>query len=130
MTTHTGDEGVVLEGANQVAEVRSFSITEEIGIIPDTAKGDTADTHKSGRKRWFGTISCWWDQDDTAQGNMQPGDSITIKVYPEGNTSGDIELTGTCTIESVTESSPEGESIAEVEIAFRGTGALTRGTVV
>lgn len=130
MTTYTGDDGVVKIGANAVGEVLAFSITEEGGTIDDTAKGDTAETHKTGRTRWSGQIRCMLDPGDTnGQAAMTLHASVTINVYATGDGAGLEELTGTATITSISRESPEGESVAIATFDFQGNGTLTHGTV-
>ena len=130
MTTYTGDDGVVKIGANTVAEVLAFSITEESGVIDDTAKGETAESHQLGRTRWSGQVRCMLYPGDTnGQAAMTLQAQVTLNVYVTGDGAGLEELTGTATITNINRESPEGESIAVATYDFQGTGALTHGTV-
>ena len=129
MATHHGLEGVVAVGVNEVAEVTEFSVTERIATTADSAKGDTWETHLTGLKSWDGTLTCHWDETDTnGQLAMTNGASVTLNLLPEGNTSGDVELTGTATIEEISISSPL-EGTVTATFTFKGNGALTHGTV-
>lgn len=128
MATFTGNSGVVKEGSNTLGEVKSFSVTESSETIEDTAMGDSWRSHKAGLKSWSGTIECWFDDTDTAQGNLTPGASVTLNLQPEGSTTGDFLLTGTATITEITHTNTI-DGIVERSFTFQGSGALTRSTV-
>jgi len=56
MATHKGSEGVVKVGANTVAEVRSYTITESADTLEDTSMGDSARTYKPSLTTFTGSI--------------------------------------------------------------------------
>lgn len=131
MTTHTGDEGLVKIGANTVAEVRSFSFSESAVAIEDTAKGDASVTRRPGRLDASGSLSCWWDQDDTnGQVILIAGAAVDLILQVEGDASGDFQYTVPAIITEVEHSSPEGDVIAEANFSFVASGAVTRAAVV
>ena len=93
MATHTGSEGTVKVGANAIAEIRSFSLEESADTLEDTTMGDTARTYKSSLTTFTGSVDVFWDETDTTgQGALTIGASVTLNVYPEGDTSGDTYL--------------------------------------
>jgi hypothetical protein len=125
MATHLGKEGVVKVGSNAIAEVRSFSITQEAATATDTVMGDEWETQKVTMKSWSGQLSCYWDSaDTTGQGALTIGAEVTLKLYPEGTTSGDQELSGTAIIKSI-ENQAAHDGLVEASFSFQGTGALT-----
>lgn len=130
MATHWGFEGVVKLGANTVAEVTEFEFTEKVDPVDDTAMGDPYKTHiaGSGIKSWEGSMTCHWDELDTnGQVAMTVGASVTLNLYPEGATTGDIYWTGTASItERGQAQKMDGETI-KANFSFMGNGALTRG---
>jgi len=129
MATHKGSEGTVKVGANAVAEIRSFTITETADTIEDTSMGDSARTYLPSLTNFTGDLSVLWDETDTdGQAAMTVGSSITFAVYPEGDASGDTYLSGTAivTSKSVTASY---DGLVESSISVQGTGALTTTTV-
>jgi predicted secreted protein len=129
MATHKGSEGTVKVGANAVAEIRSFTITETADTIEDTSMGDGARTYLPSLTNFTGDLSVLWDETDTdGQSAMTVGSSITFAVYPEGDTSGDTYLSGTAivTSKSVTASY---DGLVESSISVQGTGALSTSTV-
>lgn len=129
MATFHGKSGVVKNGANAVAEVRSFSLTISAETSDDTVMGDTWRSHKVGFKSWNGSIDCWWDDTDTnGQEAMDEGTSITVNLQPEGSASGSFLYTGTATITEVTHTQTS-EGVVERSFNFLGDGALTISTV-
>jgi predicted secreted protein len=129
MATHKGSEGTVKVGANAVAEIRSFTITETADTIEDTSMGDGARTYLPSLTNFTGDLSVLWDETDTdGQSAMTVGSSITFAVYPEGDTGGDTYLSGTAivTSKSVTASY---DGLVESSISVQGTGALSTSTV-
>jgi hypothetical protein len=129
MATHKGSEGTVKSGANAIAEIRSYTITETADVLEDTTMGDTSRTYLSSLKTFTGSIDCFWDETDTnGQLTLDPGSSVTINIYPEGSTSGDTYYTGTVLIteKSITASF---DGMVEASFSFQGTGALSETTV-
>jgi hypothetical protein len=129
MATHKGSEGTVKSGANAIAEIRSYTITQTADTIEDTVMGDSARTYLSSLTSFSGSIECYWDETDTnGQLTLDPGATVTINVYPEGSTSGDMYYTGSVIIteKSITASF---DGMVEASFSFQGTGALTETTV-
>ena len=129
MANHTGKDGVVTIGGNTVAELVDWSVDEGANIVDDTSITDTADTHQVGTTNWTGAITVHWDEaDTTGQEAMTVGTSVTILFLPEGNTTGDVSLTGTATVTARSLSSGINAMVAQ-SFTLQGSGALTRGTV-
>jgi hypothetical protein len=129
MATHTGSEGTVKVGSNAIAEIRSFSIEESADTLEDTTMGDTARTYKPSLTNFTGTIDVLWDETDTTgQGALTIGASVTLNLYPEGDTSGDTYLTGSAIVTGRTINSSF-DGLVEMSISVQGSGALTQTTV-
>ena len=129
MATHTGSEGTVKVGSNAVAEIRSFSLEETADTLDDTTMGDTARTYKSSLTNFTGSLDVFWDETDTSgQGALTIGASVTLNVYPEGDTSGDTYYSGTAIVTGVTRSASF-DGLVEASISVQGSGALTATTV-
>lgn len=129
MATHTGNAGSVTIGANAVAEVLDFSLTEGVNVIDDTVIADAADTHLVGTTNWSGSVNCYWDETDTnGQEAMTIGASVTIHLLPEGAGSTNIDFNGTATITSI-ERAVANNSIITASFSFQGNGALTRSVL-
>ena len=129
MATHKGSEGTVKSGANAIAEIRSYTITETADVLEDTSMGDTSRTYLSSLKTFTGSIDCFWDETDTSgQLSLDPGSSVTINIYPEGSGTGDTYYTGSVIIteKSITASF---DGMVEASFSFQGTGTLSETTV-
>jgi hypothetical protein len=129
MATHKGSEGTVKSGANAIAEIRSYTITETADVLEDTTLGDSSRTYLASLKTFTGSIECFWDETDTnGQLTLDVGATVTINIYPEGSTSGDVYYTGSVIIteKSITASF---DGMVEASFSFQGTGALSETTV-
>ena len=129
MATHKGSEGTVKSGANAIAEIRSYTITETADVLEDTSMGDASRTYLASLKSFSGSIECFWDETDTnGQLTLDVGATVTINVYPEGSSSGDMYYTGSVIIteKSITASF---DGMVEASFSFQGTGALSETTV-
>ena len=128
MATHTGSEGLIKIGSDTLGELRSYSLETTGDTIEDTSMGDSARTYKSGLTAWSGTASLYFDEADTAQTALTVGSSITIKVYFEGQASGDKFYEGSAIVTGKSVSASF-DGLVESEISFTGTGALSLSTV-
>lgn len=129
MATHTGSEGTVKVGSNAIAEIRSFSIEETADTLDDTTMGTIARTYKSSLTTFTGTIDVLWDETDTTgQGALTIGASVTLNLYPEGDTSGDTYLTGAAIVTGRSVNSTF-DGLVEMSISVQGNGALSQTTV-
>lgn len=129
MATHKGSEGTVKVGSNAVAEIRSYSLEESADVIEDTSMGDSARTYLSSLTQFSGSLDVFWDETDTSgQGALTVGASVTLNVYPEGDTTGDTYYSGTALVTGVSRSASF-DGMVEATISVQGTGALTAATV-
>lgn len=129
MATHAGSEGTVKSGANAIAEIRSFSLEETADTIEDTSMGDASRTYLTGLKTFSGSVDVFWDETDTdGQVSFAVGSSVTLAVYPEGDTSGDTFYSGTAIVTGRTITSSF-DGMVEASFTLQGTGALTASTV-
>lgn len=129
MATFSGNAGIVKTGANQIAEVLEFNVSESANTIDDTVLEDTSMTHKTGLLSWSGSISCYWDDTDTTgQVSLTIGASVTLNLLPEGDALGAAEYSGTATIVGI-ERAVSNDNIVTQSFTFTGNGALTIGTV-
>lgn len=128
MANHKGSEGHLAIGANTVAELKSWSISESANTIDDSTLTDTWTTKQLGQKSWSGSCECFWDETDTTgQGAIAIGLEVTGNFYPEGATTGDTFATGSMIVTAV-ETSASVDGMVEVSFSFDGNGALTWGT--
>ena len=129
MATHKGSEGTVKVGANAIAEIRSFSISETGDTVEDTTMGDTARTYKPSLTSWSGTVEVFWDETDTqGQVALTVGATATINAYTEGSASGADYVTGSAIVTGRTINSSF-DGMVEASITLQGNGALTQDQV-
>ena len=130
MANHSGNSGSVLIGANAVAEVLDFSLTEGVAIIDNTVIADGSDTHAVGTVNWSGSINCYWDETNTTgQEAMVIGASVDLSLLPEGAGATNIDFNGAATITSI-ERAVANNSIITASFSFQGNGALTRTVLI
>jgi len=129
MATNIGKDGAVYSGSNAVAEIRDWSLETTSEVADDTVMGDSWMTHTATQKSWTASFTAFWDPTDTTgQQTLTEGSSITLKLYPTGNNSGDYEWAGTATITSVSKSASF-DGFVEASFSAQGSGALVEGTV-
>ena len=128
MATHKGSEGTIKVGSNAVAELLSYSITENVDLIETTNITDAARLYTTGKTSWGGEISTNWDEGDTAQSALTIGASVTLNVYPEGAGSGDTYYTGSAIVTGL-DKSGDGEGLVTNNISVTGSGALSSALV-
>ena len=75
MATHKGSEGTIKVGSNAVAELLSYSITENVDLIETTNITDAARLYSTGKTSWGGEIATNWDEAKPHFGN-----SITTRL--------------------------------------------------
>jgi len=129
MANHKGSEGTAKIGANAIAEIKDWSISETAETIDDTTMGDTARTKQVGLTTASGSMTAFWDETDTTgQGAMTVGASVTLNLYPEGATSGDTYATLTALITEKGVSTTL-DGMVETSVSFEATGAVSWATV-
>lgn len=130
MTTYRGNTGVLKLGAvpTAVAELTGFTIQTTIGMLDDTAQGDTARTHKSDALPDFsGSMRGHYFPGDTnGQAAVVEGAELAFEGSPIGTTAGNEKLSGDIIVTGVTVTSDNG-AIVGFEASFQGSGGLTRG---
>lgn len=129
MANHKGSEGSVHSGANAVAELKGWSLSQSANTIDDSNLSDTWASKKSGQQSWSGSCEAFWDETDTTgQGTFTVGAEVTLNLYPEGAASGATYWTGLAIITSI-ENSGAIDGMVEANFSFEGNGALTESTV-
>lgn len=130
MTTYKGNSGVVKIGANAIAEITSFSITETEGTVEDTAMGDAAKTFVPDElPSWSGSVNCHYFPTDTnGQALCLVGETLSFEFSPIGTTTGRAKMSGSAIITSRQVGDVALASIVPLTLQLQGTGAFTHGT--
>jgi len=128
MATFSGSGGTVLVGTDPIAEIKSYSVEENMDTLEDTSMGDTSRTYKASLKSFTGSCDVMFDDSDSGQNALLVGSEVSMSFLMEGNTTGDHRLSGTVLVTGRTINSSF-DGLVEASLSFQGTGALTEGTV-
>jgi len=129
MATHVGKGGAVYVAANAVAEIKDWTLDTSSSTVGSSTMGNDWETNKPTLKAWSASFNAIWDDSDaTGQGAVTEGSEITIKIYPTGNTTGNIEWSGACIVETVNKSGSV-DGLVEASFSVKGNGALTEAAV-
>lgn len=118
--------GTVISG-----DGRSVSYEESADVLDDTTYGADNRTKQAGLLDGSGSFEAL-DQTGawaTEWQAIDPGQSDTLIIYPEGNTSGKRSVTFTAVISNRSISFPY-DGLATFSMSFEISGAVTEGTVV
>ena len=133
-TTYKGKDGIVKVGANNIGQIRNFSVEQSADTIEDTSMGDTARTYKDSLTQFTASIDALFDQSnadsvtpDAAQVAMTIGSTATFKFLPQGATTGDYQLSGEGIVTGITRTQSF-DGLVEISFTIQGSGALTIGT--
>jgi len=121
-------------GANQVAEVKDFSVNQSAATYrtnaPTTNDPAPAATFKAGETSWEASVNCYWDDTDTnGQEAATIGANVTAQLMPEGAATGDADINGSAIVTGLGIPVAH-DGIVERSITMQGTGPLTHGTAV
>jgi hypothetical protein len=120
MAVHKGSEGYVKVGANTVAEVRDWSLSESADTIETSSMGDSARTYTTGLTSASGSIAVHYDESDTTgQGAMTVGSEVTLALYVDADTYATVSAIIT---EAGVSSSFDG--LVEGSFSFTANGAV------
>ena len=130
MAKHKGSEGLIKVGTDTIAEVLSFELDESAAEIDTTKLGDADRTYVSGTKSATGSLEAHYDPADTdGQVALAVGATVTLNLFPQGDTSGDEQLACSAIITSSRVSNSDNDETVKRAIGFRVTGAVTRSAV-
>lgn len=128
MAVFTGKAGVVQTSSNDIAEVRSYSITESGDTTESTSMGDSAKSYEPTLTEFSGSIDLFFDDTDTSgQVSLTVGSEFTLNLGPEGTSTGKYKLSGTGIVTEKTITAAH-DGLVEMTIGFQGDGALSIGT--
>ena len=129
MANHLGREGLVKVSLTTIGELRNYALSHSSDTVEDSVIGDTYRTRLATMKTWSASGDLYWDETDAGQLLITIGSSVTLNLYPEGNTAGDIYYSGAAIVTKF-DISASFDGIVEGSIAFEGNGALSTLTAV
>lgn len=114
------------------AQFTAVDISETAELLETTAGNDTWRTFRSGLKGWEGSLKLFNNGTESPLGTadiatLAGGGTFVLYVSPFGTASGKARHWGTIVVESRGLMYPF-DKLAEVELSFRGHGALADDT--
>lgn len=129
MSTHSGSEGKVFVGSDQVAEIKSWSLEIKSDTTNASIIGTEWQKNQATIKGFSGGFEGFWDDNDpNGQGALVVGGIVTLNLYAAGNASGAKYWSGDAIIDSIGYSAAF-DGLVEASFSFTGTGALSEQTV-
>ena len=128
MATHHGKDAVVHIGGTNIGQATGFTVDTTHDVVEDTALGSSMKSYVTGRGTFTATIDMNFDDDDTAQGNLTQGSSLSFEFMPEGSGSGEQKLSGTGIVTGMSVGVTL-DGVTTRTVSVQGTGGLTISTV-
>jgi predicted secreted protein len=125
MATYFGSNGAVKlatsgDAVAALGEVLNWSLTMTADTVDSTSMGDSARTYVKGLSQGTASLSCFWDDDDTAQIDLVQGDTVDCEFYANQD-SGDDYYKGDFIVTSVGRgTSHDGLATLDVELQLNG----------
>lgn len=129
MQVFSGNEGVVSVAGNAVSRVTDFSITETATTYRTDGMGDQYQSEEANKLSWSGSVNARLVNGDAGQDGFVVGAKVAMILYPDGNATGRLQLSGEATITERTTTANQDDANS-VSFSFINAGALTRDNVV
>ena len=128
MATHHGKDAVVHVGGTSIGKATGFTIDTTQDVVEDTPLGNSMKSYVVGRGTFTASIDMNFDDDDTAQGTLVQGSSLSFEFMPEGSGSGEQKLSGTGIVTGMSVGVTL-DGVTTRTVTVQGNGGLTIGTV-
>ena len=128
MATHHGKDAVVHVGGTSIGKATGFTIDTTQDVVEDTPLGNSMKSYVVGRGTFTASIDMNFDDDDTAQGTLLQGSSLSFEFMPEGSSSGEQKLSGTGIVTGMSVGVTL-DGVTTRTVTVQGNGGLTIGTV-
>ena len=128
MATHHGKDAVVHVGGANIGQATGFTVDTTQDVVEDTALGSSMKSFVVGRGTFTASIDMNFDDDDTAQGTLVQGSSLSFEFMPEGSGSGEQKLSGTGIVTGMSVGVTL-DGVTTRTVTVQGNGGLTIGTV-
>lgn len=125
-----GKNGKVVIDTDTLARVSDWTMDVEQENIEITAMGSTAREYCPTFRNWSASFTCTMVTGDTAQEAVWDATdaALPIKIYPNGDATGNYEFSGNAIVESQNISGAN-DSVVTLAVSLRGTGDITRTVV-
>ena len=124
MATKLGREGLIKLSSTTIGELRNYALTHSSDTVEDSVLGDTYRTRLASMKSFSVSGDLYWDEGDAGQLLITIGSSVTLNLYPEGASAGDVYYSGAAIVTQFNVSASF-DGIIEGQISFEGNGQLS-----
>lgn len=124
MATKLGREGLIKLSSTTIGELRNYALTHSSDTVEDSVLGDTYRTRLASMKTFSVSGDLYWDESDAGQLLITIGSSVTLNLYPEGASTGDVYYSGAAIVTQFNVSASF-DGIIEGQISFEGNGVLS-----
>ena len=124
MATKLGRDGLIKLSSTTIGELRNYALTHSSDTVEDSVLGDTYRTRLASMKSFSVSGDLYWDEGDAGQLLITIGSSVTLNLYPEGASTGDVYYSGAAIVTKF-DISANFDGIVEGSIAFEGNGSLS-----
>ena len=128
MATKLGREGLIKLSSTTIGELRNYALTHSSDTVEDSVLGDTYRTRLASMKSFSVSGDLYWDEGDAGQLLITIGSSVTLNLYPEGASTGDVYYSGAAIVTQFNVSASF-DGVIEGQISFEGNGPLSTLTV-
>lgn len=124
MATKLGREGLIKLSSTTIGELRNYALTHSSDTVEDSVLGDTYRTRLASMKSFSVSGDLYWDEGDAGQLLITIGSSVTLNLYPEGASAGDVYYSGAAIVTQFNVSASF-DGVIEGQISFEGNGPLS-----
>lgn len=124
MATKLGREGLIKLSSTTIGELRNYALTHSSDTVEDSVLGDTYRTRLASMKTFSVSGDLYWDEGDAGQLLITIGSSVTLNLYPEGASTGDVYYSGAAIVTQFNVSA-NFDGVIEGQISFEGNGPLS-----
>jgi hypothetical protein len=124
MATKLGREGLIKLSSTTIGELRNYALTHTSDTVEDSVIGDTYRTRLASMKSFSVSGDLYWDETDAGQLLITIGSQVTLNLYPEGGSTGDVYYSGAAIVTQFNVSASF-DGIIEGQISFEGNGVLS-----
>ena len=124
MATKLGREGLIKLSSTTIGELRNYALTHSSDTVEDSVLGDTYRTRLASMKTFSVSGDLYWDETDAGQLLITIGSSVTLNLYPEGASAGDVYYSGAAIVTQFNVSASF-DGVIEGQISFEGNGPLS-----
>ena len=124
MATKLGREGLIKLSSTTIGELRNYALTHSSDTVEDSVLGDTYRTRLASMKSFSVSGDLYWDETDAGQLLITIGSSVTLNLYPEGASTGDVYYSGAAIVTQFNVSASF-DGVIEGQISFEGNGPLS-----